>query len=103
MPPNLYILPDPPPPPCKTGRRDLRLQAGKAGERYRIMAVQLEAAEREPLYRSGLIEGRTAKLIHNDHQGRVVIELDGAHVILGRKESYGIQVRHAPRPPAPGR
>lgn len=101
MPPDLYILPDPPPPSPHPGRRNLRLQASKPGERYRIMALQLEASDREPLYKFGLIEGRTTTVIYNDHQGRIVVEMDGAHVILGRKESYGIQVRHAPRPVAP--
>ncbi|MCC5847943.1 MAG: ferrous iron transport protein A [Verrucomicrobia bacterium] len=106
MPPSLHILPRTPSPQVGTGRtqknrRPHPLHEGKPRVSYRIMSMQLAAGERDMLYRRGLIEGRVLTLIHNDFKGRLVVQVDGLHIILGRNEGHRILVRMIPKAPTP--
>ncbi|MDF3128193.1 ferrous iron transport protein A [Kiritimatiellaeota bacterium B1221] len=65
----------------------------KAGHRVKFMAIQLAEPARGQLYAQGLIENRKARVIHNDHRGRVMLNLQGEIYLLGRRETAKIQVR----------
>ncbi len=111
MPPSLHILPRTPTDPdaaslpasaqTANNRRPHPLHEGKPRVAYRIMSMQLDAAERDMLYRRGLVEGRVLRLIHNDFKGRLVVQIDGLHMILGRNEGHRIMVRMKPMIPSP--
>lgn len=70
-----------------------KLSEVKTGHLIKIMAVQLSDPARGQLYAQGLIENRKAWVIHNDHRGRVMLNLDGDVYLLGRRETFKIQVR----------
>ena len=70
-----------------------KLSEIKAGHRIKIMAVQLADPARGQLYSQGLTENRKAWVIHNDHRGRVMLDLNGEIYLLGRRETPQIQVR----------
>lgn len=65
----------------------------KPGRDVQLMAIRLGTEKREQFYRQGLIENRHVQIIHNDHQGRMVLKVDGELFLLGRRESTQVYVR----------
>lgn len=70
-----------------------KLSEIKAGHRVKLMAIQLADPARAQLYAQGLTENKKARVIHNDHRGRVMLKLKGEIYLLGRRETSKIQVR----------
>lgn len=70
-----------------------KLSEVPAGHLIKLMAIQLPNPARTQLYNQGLLESRKARVIHNDHRGRVMLRLDGDIYLLGRLETPQIQVR----------
>lgn len=88
---ELRILPKPKP-EIRPGR-ECALKDAKTGQLVKLLAVRLEPVRRNHLYQQGLIEGRRARLLHNDHRGRVMLRLGDEIFLLGRLETHRIQVR----------
>jgi Fe2+ transport system protein FeoA len=81
------------PPALPAFGRLLALKDVSAGTGVQIVALQLEAERRKILYAQGLTETRKGRVTHNDHRGRVLLDLGGELYLLGRAETARIQVR----------
>ena len=92
---DLRIVPSPKPsqsapePPV----RNALLFEAPTRKRMQLTSIHLEPNLRRPLERMGIIAGRYVSLIYSDHKGTVVLELEGEHYILGRRETRHIRVR----------
>jgi len=70
-----------------------KLSELKTGHWVKIMAIQLSDPARSHLYAQGFQENRKARVLHNDHNGRVMLKLNTEIYLLGRLETPYIQVR----------
>jgi Fe2+ transport system protein FeoA len=64
-----------------------------APRRVRLLSLHLESNQRGRLQGLGLVEGSVLRILYNDHQGTVAIDLGGKTMILGRRETYRLRVR----------
>ncbi len=79
-----------PPTPIST---DQELSSIPAGRRVRLVRIQAGLALKERLAAMGLVPQGVFRVIRNEGQGQVIVEIKGTRVILGRGMSGKIQVR----------
>lgn len=96
-PPHLRMLsaepkPAPEPPSSPQGGKTLALSRVKGGQEFRITSIQLGPTKRDQLHEQGIIIGRKARILHNDHKGRVILRVGNELFILGRLETARIFV-----------
>lgn len=73
--------------------RTLALRDTRPGQEVRLLALRLNARDREHFYGLGLIENRLVRILHNDHRGRVMLRMNDEVFLLGRLETPRVQVR----------
>jgi len=89
-PPELRMLPAPPPSPASRNPqrgKKLALSKVKNGQEVKITSIQLGPAKRDQLYDQGIRVTRHARVLHNDHKGRVILRIGSELFILGRLET----------------
>lgn len=59
---------------------------------YRIRSIHLSGHDASELDRLGLVPGTVVEVLHNDFRGTLGIRFRGDLIILGRSESFHIQV-----------
>jgi len=59
---------------------------------YRIRSIHLSGAGASELEHLGLLPGAVVQVLHNDFRGTLGIRFRGDLIILGRSESFHIQV-----------
>lgn len=59
---------------------------------YRIRSIHLSGHAANELERLGLVPGTVVQVLHNDFRGTLGIRFRGDLIILGRSESFHIQV-----------
>lgn len=93
-PPDLRMLPPPAPPVSRNPQsgKKLSLSRVKSGQDVKITSIQLGPTRRDQLHQQGILEARSATVLHNDHKGRVLIRLNSELYILGRLETARIFV-----------
>ena len=74
-------------------RADQELSAIPAGQQVRLVRIQAGLALKERLAAMGLIPQGVFRIIRNEGQGQVIVEIKGTRVILGRGMSGKIRVR----------
>lgn len=62
---------------------------------YRIRSIHLAHHAADELDRLGLLPGSVIEVLHNDFKGTLAICFRGDLIILGRSETYHIQVVEA--------
>lgn len=90
------MLPARPPRPDRTpspqsGKR-LAMVRVKSGQDIQITSIQLGPIKRDQLHEQGILTGQKARVLHNDHKGRVILRIDNELFILGRLETARIFV-----------
>ena len=91
-PPHLRMLspePEAPPAPPASPQRGktLPLARVKGGQDFRITSIQLGPKKRDQLHEQGILSGSKARILHNDHKGRVILRVGNELFILGRLET----------------
>jgi Fe2+ transport system protein FeoA len=76
-----------------TETADQELSAIPAGRRVQLVRILAGLALKERLAAMGLIPQGFFRIIRNEGQGQVIVEIKGVRVILGRGMSGKIRVR----------
>ena len=101
----MSVPPDPPPlkmlsaepapsvssPSPQSGKR-LALARVKGGQAIRITSIQVGPTKRDQLEDQGITPGCNARVLHNDHKGRVMLRIGSELFILGRLETARVFV-----------
>lgn len=72
----------------------LELSSVAAGQQVQLVRIQAGLALKERLAAMGLIPQGVFRVIRNEGQGQVIVEIKGTRVILGRGMSGKIRVRN---------
>lgn len=87
---RILSVPRPAPAPNPQQGKTLALTRVNSGQDIKIISIQLGPAKRDQLHEQGIVEARNAKVLHNDHKGRVILRIGSELFILGRLETARI-------------
>ncbi len=76
-----------------TGPAEIELAGLESGYKARLVCIRAGLAMKERLAAMGLIPGTLMAVIQNQGRGRMIVEVRGTRIMLGRGISNKIHVR----------
>ena len=64
--------------------------------RYRVTSLHVAHQQALELERMGILPGAVLDVLHNDFRGTMAVQVQGVWIILGRSETFHIQVAELP-------